>query len=120
MPIASGSIAGLTQLRDTTTVSYQNQLNQIASGLITAFADTDQTGGTAATTPGLFTYAGSPAMPTLGQTGLAANISVSANADPAKGGSLSRIRDGNVGDPTNAAYNANPSARQAIPPISRL
>jgi flagellar hook-associated protein 1 len=109
MPLTNGSIAGLTQLRDTTTVQYQNQLNQVASTLITAFADTDQTGGTAATIPGLFTYAGAPTMPTLGQTGLAAAIRVNSNADPAQGGSLNRIRDGNVGSPSNTAYNANPS-----------
>lgn len=107
MPIASGSIAGLSRLRDTTTVSYQNQLNQIASGLITVFADTDHTGGTAPTIPGLFTYSGAPALPTTGQTGLAANISVSTNVDPAQGGVLARMRDGNVGNPSNAAYNAN-------------
>jgi flagellar hook-associated protein 1 FlgK len=109
MPITSGSIAGLSQLRDTTSVAYQNQLNQIAGGLISAFADTDQTGGSAATIPGVFTYSGAPAMPTVGQTGLATSISFNANADPSQGGSLSRIRDGNVGNPSNTAYNANPS-----------
>ncbi|MDX7953065.1 flagellar hook-associated protein FlgK [Lichenihabitans sp. Uapishka_5] len=114
MPLASGSIAGLTGLRDTTTVAYQNQLNQIASGLVTVFADSDQTGGSAATIPGLFTYSGSPAMPSTGQTGLAAAITVNANADPSKGGSLARMRDGNVGDPTNAAYNANTTGAAAF------
>ena len=114
MPLGSGAIAGLTVLRDTATVQYQNQLNQIASGLITAFADTDRTGGTAATIPGLFTYAGAPAMPATGQIGLAAAIAVNANADPSQGGSLGRIRDGNVGDPTNTAYNANTTGAAAF------
>ena len=109
MPIQSGAIAGLATLRDTTTVAYQDQLNQIASGLIDTFADTDQTGGTAPKIPGVFTYAGAPTMPTVAQTGLAASIAYNNNADPAKGGDLTRIRDCNVGAPGNAAYNANPS-----------
>ena len=114
MPLTSGSIAGLTTLRDTVTVQYQNQLNQVASGLIGAFADTDQTGGSAPTIPGLFTYAGAPAMPTTGQTGLASAITVNKNADPSQGGSLNRIRDGNVGDPTTTAYNANTTGAAAF------
>ena len=113
MPLSSGTIAGLTTLRDTTTVGYQNQLNQIASGLVDSFADTDQTGGTAATIPGLFTYPGSPTMPATGQTGLAAAIAVNANADPAQGGSLDHIRDGNVGDPNTAAYDGNTTGAAA-------
>ncbi|MCW6508530.1 flagellar hook-associated protein FlgK [Lichenifustis flavocetrariae] len=113
MPLTSGSIAGFAQLRDSTTVQYQNQLNQIASSLITTFADSDQTGGSAPTIPGLFTYSGAPAMPTNGQTGLAANIKVNANADPSQGGALTNMRDGNVGDPTNTAYNGNPAGAAA-------
>jgi flagellar hook-associated protein 1 len=113
MPLGSGSIAGLTTLRDTTTVQYQNQLNQIASGLITSFADTDQTGGSAPTIPGLFTYAGAPAMPAVGQTGLATAIKVNPNADPAQGGALNRIRDGNIGAPATAAYNGNTAGAAA-------
>jgi flagellar hook-associated protein 1 len=107
MGLKSGSIAGLTQLRDTAAVAYQNQLDQIASGLVSAFAETDQTGGSAPTIPGLFTYSGSPAMPTASQTGTAASVSVSANVDPSQGGTLTRLRDGGIGDPGNAAYVAN-------------
>jgi flagellar hook-associated protein 1 len=107
MALKGGSIAGLVQLRDSTTVSYQNQLDQIAGGLVSAFAESDQTGGTAPTIPGLFTYSGAPAMPSSGQTGLAASIKVNANADPSQGGDLARLRDGTIGDPSNAAYNGN-------------
>ncbi len=39
MAIRSGKLAGLVQLRDVATVNYQNQLDQIAGGLITAFAE---------------------------------------------------------------------------------
>ena len=111
MALKSGSIAGLTQLRDTTTVAYQNQLDQIAGGLVSAFSESDQTGGSAPTIPGLFTYSGAPAMPTTGQTGLAASIAVSANVDPSQGGTLTRLRDGGIGDPGNSAYVANTTGR---------
>ena len=107
MGLKSGKIAGLAALRDGATVDYQKQLDQIAGGLIDAFAESDQSGGTAPTIPGLFTYAGGPAMPIAGQSGLANSITLNANADPSQGGSLSRIRDGNVGNPGNAAYNGN-------------
>ena len=43
MAIQSGALAGLATLRDTTAPQYQAQLDQIASGLINAFAETDQT-----------------------------------------------------------------------------
>ncbi len=109
MGLKSGKIAGLTTLRDTTAVSYQNQLDQVASGLITSFAETDQTGGTAPTIPGLFTYAGAPAMPSGDPAGLAAGLSVSASVDPSQGGTLSRLRDGGIGNPANPAYTANTS-----------
>lgn len=108
MAIKSGKLVGLTTLRDTQAPRYQNQLDQIAAGLVGAFADTDQTGGTAPTVPGLFTFGGAPAMPG-DPTGLAASLTVAAAADPSQGGSLTRLRDGGIGDPGNAAYNANPT-----------
>ena len=46
-------------------------------------------------------------MPTTGQTGLAASIAVNANVDPSQGGTLTRLRDGGIGDPGNSAYVAN-------------
>jgi flagellar hook-associated protein 1 FlgK len=39
MPITSGKIAGLADLRDKVTTSFQNQIDTIARGLITAFAE---------------------------------------------------------------------------------
>ena len=53
MPIQSGALAGLANLRDTVATQYQSQLNSIAGGLINAFAETS---ATAPTLPGLFTY----------------------------------------------------------------
>jgi flagellar hook-associated protein 1 FlgK len=108
MSIQSGQLAGLADLRDTVTFQYQNQLDQIAGGVINAFSESDQTGGNAPTVPGLFTYAGAPAMPSSGSiTGLAASISVSANVDPTKGGNVTLLRNGGISDPTNPAYNYN-------------
>src|SRR5262249_12676196 len=44
MPLKSGKIAGLAALRDTATVTYQSQLDEIARGLIDAFKESDQSG----------------------------------------------------------------------------
>lgn len=106
MPLSSGRLAGLFDLRDHASLTYQTQIDEAARGLIGAFAERDQ--GAPATLPdlpGLFTYQGAtsvPAPPAI--TGLAGRIKVNPNADPAKGGSLLRIRDGGISDPANPAY----------------
>lgn len=105
MPISSGALAGLAQLRDQTTVDYQNQLDQMASGLVSAFAESDQTGSGNPTLPGLFTAAGLTGMPSS-ITGLAANLTINANVDPSQGGIATRLRDGNIAS-SNAAYTYN-------------
>lgn len=51
MPLKSGSVAGLVALRDDVLVTYQTQLDEIARGLVEAFAENDGTGPVA----GLFT-----------------------------------------------------------------
>ncbi len=106
LPLQGGAIAGLTQLRDTAAPAYQNQLDQIASGLIGAFSESDQTGGSAPTLPGLFTTPGATGLPAR-VTGLAASITVNANVDPTQGGVATRLRDGGISDPTNPAYTYN-------------
>ncbi len=42
MPIQSGALAGYAALRDTLAPQYESQLDQIAGGLISAFAESDQ------------------------------------------------------------------------------
>jgi flagellar hook-associated protein 1 len=110
MDLGSGRLTGLAAARDTYAVEYQNQLDEIARGLIEAFAESDQTGApTLPDAPGLFTYPGAPAMPASGTltVGLAGSIRISASVDPAQGGDLSLLRDGGMaGDP---AYVYNPS-----------
>jgi flagellar hook-associated protein 1 FlgK len=103
MQSASGRLVGLAAARDNVAVAYQNQLDEIARGLIEAFAESDQSAvPTLADAPGLFTYPGAPAMPATGtlMVGLAGSIAVSASVDPAQGGDLALLRDGGMaGDP---------------------
>jgi flagellar hook-associated protein 1 FlgK len=112
MQTTSGRIAGLAAVRDGLAVTYQNQLDEIARGLISVFAESDQSAvPSLPTVPGLFTYPGAPAMPASGTllVGLAGTISVNANADPAQGGNASRLRDGGISNPGNPAYLFNTS-----------
>lgn len=103
----SGSIVGNLAVRDEIAPTYQRQLDELARGLIEAFAEQDQSATpTLPDVPGLFTYAGAPSMPTSGvvNDGLAASIRVNANVDPNQGGIPSRLRDGGISDPGNTAY----------------
>jgi flagellar hook-associated protein 1 FlgK len=112
MPIEGGRLAGLAELRDNVAVVYQSQLDEIARGLVEAFAERDRNDpATLPTIPGLFTYPGAPAMPAGGalQPGLAAEIAVNGNVDPEQGGSLARLRNGGIGNPGAPGYLANPS-----------
>ena len=86
MPIKEGKIVGLMQVRDDVAVTYQNQLDEVARGLVTAFAEEDQVGGKP-DRPGLFTYSGAPAVPASGTLvqGLAGDISIAASVDPRTG-----------------------------------
>ncbi|HVQ71995.1 MAG TPA: flagellar hook-associated protein FlgK [Bradyrhizobium sp.] len=107
MPLKSGKIAGLAELRDKATVTYQSQLDEIARGLIDAFREIDQSGAALPDVPGLFTYPGAPAMPAAAtvSVGLAGTITVAASVDPASGGNPNLLRDGAISG--NAAYNYN-------------
>ncbi|VIO80411.1 flagellar hook-associated protein FlgK [Bradyrhizobium ivorense] len=107
MPLKSGKIAGLAELRDKATVTYQSQLDEVARGLISAFAESDQSGAALPDVPGLFTYPGAPGMPASAtvSVGLAGAIRVAASVDPAAGGNPNLLRDGAISG--NAAYNYN-------------
>lgn len=101
MPIQSGALAGLANLRDNVAVTYQSQLDQMANGLISAFAETDPS-GSGTTLAGLFMNAGGTSLPTAAQvTGLAGSITVNAAADPSQGGSAQLLGNG-----INYNYNA--------------
>jgi flagellar hook-associated protein 1 len=111
MPIQSGALAGYAALRDTVAPEYQAQLDQIAGGLIHAFAESDQSATpTLPSLPGLFTTAGSTSLPSMSATtGLAAAIEVNPNVDPSQGGNPNLLRDGGIPDPGNPAYTYNPA-----------
>jgi flagellar hook-associated protein 1 FlgK len=113
MLAGSGRLTGLAKIRDSIAVTYQDQLDEIARGLIAAFAESDQsTTPTLPDVPGLFTYAGSPAMPASGTllVGIAGSIRVSASVDPTQGGDPNRLRDGAISGNPAYLYNASGSA----------
>jgi flagellar hook-associated protein 1 FlgK len=106
---ASGTLQAMMQLRDNTTTTMQSQLDEIARGLVDAFAETDPSGtATLPDTPGLFTWPGAPAMPADGTLvpGLAGLIKVNPAMDSTVGGNASVLRDGGAG---GAGYIANSS-----------
>lgn len=105
MPIQSGTLAGLAALRDTTSVTYQAQLDGIAGALISTFAESDQI-GPGPNLPGLFTTPGTTSLPTS-TMGLASQIAVNATVDPSKGGNSFLLRDGGISDTSNSNYTYN-------------
>jgi flagellar hook-associated protein 1 FlgK len=110
MPIQSGAIAGLAQLRDTIAPQYQAQLDQIAGNLMTAFQESDQstTATGLPTLPGLFTTSGATSVPSSANwTGLANAIAVNASVDPTQGGDAALLRDGGISDTSNLNYTYN-------------
>ena len=109
MAIQSGALAGYVQLRDVIAPEYQSQLDQVAGGLVDAFAETDQSPApTLPPLPGLFTYPGATGLPsTTDMTGLASQIEVNPSVDPSQGGNVNLLRDGGIADPGGAAYTYN-------------
>jgi flagellar hook-associated protein 1 FlgK len=112
MAIQSGALAGLANLRDTVAPQYQAQLDQIAGGLINAFAESDQSTTTPGlpSLPGLFTDPGATGLPaTTAMTGLAASIEVNPAVDPSQGGDVSLLQNGGING-ANYTYNATGAA----------
>ncbi|RVD59946.1 flagellar hook-associated protein FlgK [Mesorhizobium sp. M2D.F.Ca.ET.185.01.1.1] len=100
---ADGKLAGLLKLRDGVASTMQSQLDEIARGLVTAFAETAPSQPNAT---GLFTWSGAPAIPAAGTlvNGLAGSISINAAFDPSAGGNPALLRDGGA---NGAAYVVN-------------
>lgn len=99
---ASGQLSALIQLREDVAGGLQAQLDEMARGLITAFAETDPS-GIAPDLAGLFTWPGGPALPAGGtlENGLARVISINAAYDSTVGGNPHLLRDGGA---NGAAY----------------
>lgn len=103
MSVGSGRLTGLVKVRDDLAVTYQSQLDEVARGLISAFAESDQSAAPALPdVAGLFTWSGGPAVPPGSLVpGLAGSISINALVDPDQGGDATLLRDGGMG---GAAY----------------
>ena len=106
MPIQSGALAGYATLRDTLAPQYEAQLDQIAGGLISAFAESDQTDSSQSSLPGLFTTQGATSVPsTSDATGFAAAIEVNPTVDPSQDGDATLLRDGGISGNSAYVYN---------------
>lgn len=98
-----GKIAALLQIRDTVAPTYQKQLDEIARGLVTQFAETSNA-APITTLPGLFTWSGGTVPP----AGTIVNgISSTLQINPAVLSNPNLLRDGAI---NGAAYNKNPSS----------
>lgn len=105
---STGKLVGHAKVRDEIAVVYQKQLDEVARGLVSAFAEKDQTGSGQPDRAGLFTWDGGPGVPgSAGVTdGLAAQIKLNPLVDPSKGGNANLLRDGGI---NGAAYVYNAS-----------
>jgi flagellar hook-associated protein 1 FlgK len=114
MPVRTGNLAGLARFRDEIAPAYQAQLDEMARGLVAAFAESDQSGGGGPDLAGLFTYSGGPALPATGTllSGIAASIRVNPAVIPSQGGSYDRVRDGGI---NGASYQYNATAAASFP-----
>lgn len=110
MPITTGRIAGLLHVRDVTAPKFQAQLDEVARGLVEAFAESDQIGAGPDQT-GLFTYgAGATVPPAIPPTGVrAVGIAGSISINPAVVSNVNLIRDGGING-ASYVYNGPPAA----------
>jgi flagellar hook-associated protein 1 FlgK len=107
MQLETGRIAGNLELRDNVLQGQQNQLDEIARGLVEAFAETDQSGGAKPALAGLFTWSGGPGIPASGtlEAGIAGTLSLNALVDPQSGGDVTLVRDGAINGDADYTYN---------------
>ncbi len=92
-PIKGGRLAGLFAVRDELSVEAQSNLDAMARDLVERFEDPALDPSLAAGDPGLFTDQGA-ALDPMDVVGLAGRLDINANADPAQGGEIWRLRDG--------------------------
>ncbi|QND49552.1 flagellar hook-associated protein FlgK [Rhizobium lusitanum] len=94
---AQGSLQAGLQIRDDVATTYQKQLDEIARGLVTTFAETNQTDSTKA--PGLFTWSDGTVPDTAAVvTGMAGSIAVNPAllTTATQTGDPSLLRDGGI------------------------
>lgn len=105
--LLSGSIAGDLHVRDNLASVYQAQIDEMARGLMTAFAEQDQSGAGGIFLPGLFTTNGATGIPNASLiSGLADQIIINPTVDPGKGGDATLLRDGGISGNTAYIYNS--------------
>ena len=94
---AGGSLQAMLQIRDDIAPMLQGQLDEIARGVVTLFAEQDQSGGAGADLPGLFTWT-SGTVPTPGTRvdGMASSIVVNPAVLSSQGGDPTMLRDGGI------------------------
>jgi flagellar hook-associated protein 1 FlgK len=106
MGLQTGRLAGLAQLRDQDAPLYQSQLDEMARGLVIAFAEVNQAGGGARA--GLFRNGNSLTLPGSGLVnGIAAALTVAPTVDRMQGGNPLLLRDGGISDPADPSYRLN-------------
>ena len=105
--LESGRLAGNFEMRDSLLVMQQNQLDEVARGLVEMFAEQDQSGGGKPALAGLFTWGGGPAVPASAtlERGIASTIRLNPLADPQVGGDPTLIRDGVLNGDADYLYN---------------
>lgn len=108
MKVTSGRLAGLATLRDETAPAYQQQMDEMARGLILSFSERDVTGSASSAKAGLFRDGVSVNLPGHNLiSGLAARIAVAATVDRQQGGTPFLLRDGGISNPTDPSYKLN-------------
>lgn len=110
---AQGELAAHLQIRDEYAPVYQSQLDEIARGLVTAFAEHDQSVPAALPDmPGLFTWVGASVPPSgVIEPGMAATLAVNPALISGVGGNAVLLRDGGI---NGASYVANTGGGQGF------
>ena len=117
LAVTGGSVVGHIQARDDVLAQQQVRLDELARGLVEAFAETDQTGGGKPALAGLFTWSGGPALPASGtlESGIALSITLNSALDPLEGGNPALLRDGGING--DADYVANTTSAASYPDL---
>lgn len=98
MPTSGGRVAAHSAIRDMLAPQLSQQLDQIAAGLVLAFAEADpQLPASLPVVEGLFQGTGAPPLLDPPEIGVAGLIRINPLADPDQGGSPLMIRDGGFG-----------------------
>lgn len=92
-PLSGGTLAAQFEIRDTTSVAMQSQLDAAARDLSERFQDPSVDPTLTAGDAGLFTDAGLASDP-ANEVGLAGRMTLNAAVDPNQGGDAWRMRDG--------------------------